>query len=169
MDRSGIILLISKRLMVFTVVTLVLTGVLFLFADRIGRFPISWFCIECGFIGGFVSIQQRLKNVSDQELEYLSQSWTAILVIPVFGGVFAVVLYLLFLSGIIESSLFPKFYIPKFDTSRTTLKDLICFFKETYPESGRDFAKLAFWSFVAGFSERFVPQIIHKLSDRKDN
>jgi hypothetical protein len=35
-----------------------------------------------------------------------------------------------------------------------------------------DFAKLLFWCFVAGFSERFVPQIINKTlngtADRKN-
>jgi hypothetical protein len=33
-------------------------------------------------------------------------------------------------------------------------------FVGTYPQTGVDFAKLVFWCFVAGFSERFVPQII---------
>ena len=27
-------------------------------------------------------------------------------------------------------------------------------------------AKLLFWSFVAGFSERFVPQIINRVADQ---
>ena len=35
---------------------------------------------------------------------------------------------------------------------------------ETYPNSGEDFAKLIFWSFVSGFSERFVPQIISNIA-----
>ena len=106
MERSRRILAVSKRLLVFTGVSLLLTAVLFLLAFYFQRFPVSWFCFECGIIGGFVSIQQRLKEVGDEELEYLGQSWTAILMIPVFGGVFSLVLYLLFLSGIVESALF---------------------------------------------------------------
>ena len=112
MERSRRILAVSKRLLVFTGVSLLLTAVLFLLAFYFQRFPVSWFCFECGIIGGFVSIQQRLKEVGDEELEYLGQSWTAILMIPVFGGVFSLVLYLLFLSGIVESALFPDFAIP---------------------------------------------------------
>jgi hypothetical protein len=34
----------------------------------------------------------------------------------------------------------------------------------TYPVAGVDFAKLIFWSFLAGFFERLVPQIISKTS-----
>lgn len=39
-------------------------------------------------------------------------------------------------------------------------------FRETYPSSGPDLAKLLFWSFVAGFSERFVPQLISNVTTR---
>ncbi len=114
-ERSSRILLVSRRLLVFTVVTLILTVCLFVVAFYYNRFPVSWFCFECGIIGGFVSIQQRLKKVEDEELEYLSQSWIAILVNPIFGGVFALLFYVLFLSGIIEGSLFPELAIPEFE------------------------------------------------------
>jgi hypothetical protein len=40
---------------------------------------------------------------------------------------------------------------------------------QTFPASGTDIAKLLFWSFVAGFSERFVPQIIRKTAENVDN
>ncbi len=165
MGRSRPILAVSRRLLIFTGFSLVLTAILFLVAFYFHRFPVSWFCFECGIIGGFVSIQQRLKQVSNEELEYLDQSWTSILVIPVFGGVFSLVLYLLFLSGIVDSFLFPDFAIPEFEGRPIpTTDDLRRFFVETYPASGEDFAKLGFWSFVAGFSERFVPQIIHSVA-----
>jgi hypothetical protein len=170
MKRAKKIVRISNRLLIFTAVTLILTACLFLFTFHYDRFPLSWFCFECGIIGGFMSIQQRLKKIDDKELEYLGQSWAAILIMPVFGGVFSLVLYVLFLSGIIEGSLFPDFAIPEFPKNNMpTVEDLKCFFLGTYPKSGADFAKLAFWSFVAGFSERFVPQIIHRVSENRQN
>ena len=168
LERTGRILLVSKHLLLFTLVTLAATAAVFCIGLWLGRFPVSWFCFECGIIGGFVSIQQRLKRVSDDELTYLSQSWTAILVVPVFGGVFALVLYILFLSGLVEGPLFPTITIPPFTKGTPTIADLRRFFTETYPASGSDFAKLAFWCFVAGFSERFVPQIIQRVSDRSE-
>jgi hypothetical protein len=166
MDRSRRILIVSKRLLTFTVATLILTVALFIVAFLFKRFPVSWFCFECGILGGFVSIQQRLKKVEDEELEYLCQSWIAILMNPIFGGLFSLVLYVLFLSGIIESPLFPRFKIPEFSCP-PTVDDLRRFFAETYPALGSDFAKLAFWSFVAGFSERLVPEMIHRVTKNK--
>ena len=87
-----------------------------------------------------------------------------ILVIPLFGGISALVLYILFLSGILESPLFPEFRLPEFveGAGRENIRQ---FLTETYPVSGEDTAKLLFWSFVAGFSERFVPQIITRIVD----
>ena len=35
---------------------------------------------------------------------------------------------------------------------------------KTYPSTGSDLAKFLFWSFVAGFSECFFPQIINKVA-----
>ena len=164
-DRPDLILLVSKRLLLFTMATLVLTGGLFLISLYFDRFPISWLCFESGIIGGFVSIQQRLKRAGDEELGYLGKSWIAILVVPAFGGVFALVLYLLFLSGIVQGSVFPGFAIPSFSKHPfPTVDDLRQFFTKTYPASGPDFARLTFWSFIAGFSGRFVPQIIHRVS-----
>lgn len=103
---------ISKRLLIVTLTALLLTIVLFLFPFLGERFPISWLTFLAGIIGGFVSIQQRLKLLSDDELRHLSESWLNIVMVPVFGGIFALVLYLLMLSGILEGELFPTFSIP---------------------------------------------------------
>jgi len=123
------------------------------------KFMVSWACFGTGLVGGFVSIQQRIKNIGDEELELLSRSWFQILLIPVYGGIFALVLYLALLGGIVNSPIFPHFSIPPFSIppSANDMKNL---FVGTFPETGVDFAKLMFWCFVAGFSERFVPQII---------
>jgi hypothetical protein len=123
------------------------------------KFMVSWACFGCGLIGGFVSIQQRIKNVGDEELDLLSRSWAQILLIPVYGGIFALVLYIALLSRIVEGPLFPTFSIPVFATPPST-NDMKSLFTGTYPLTGVDFAKLVFWCFVAGFSERMVPQII---------
>ncbi len=163
-QRTKRLLTISKRLLIFAALSLVVTsiifGVTFFLKEKL---MISWLVFECGIIGGFVSIQQRLKQIGSEELELLSESWATILVIPIYGGIFSLVLYTLFLSGIIDGHLFPDFSIAKFSASPTT-EDVVVFLTKTYPSQGADIAKLIFWSFVAGFSERFVPQIIHKVS-----
>lgn len=126
------------------------------------RFMVSWAAFGCGILGGFVSVQQRLKRIGDEELDLLAQSWFQILLIPLYGGIFALVLYVGFLSGIVEGSLFPKFASPTFSQPLPTVDDIKAFLSKTYPASGADLAKFLFWSFVAGFSERLVPQILEK-------
>ena len=59
-----------------------------------------------------------------------------------------------------------------FNNGSLKLIDFNNFLKLTFPKSGPNVAKLIFWSFVAGFSERFVPQIIKKTvegSTEKNN
>jgi hypothetical protein len=158
--RCERLLIITKRLIIMTSSALAILAAVFaatLFFRQ--RFMVSWACFASGLIGGFVSIQQRIKNVGEEELELLSRSWFQILLIPVYGGIFALVLYLTFLSRIIEGPLFPAFSVPVFSVPPST-DDLKNLFATTYPSTGADFGKLIFWCFVAGFSERFVPQII---------
>jgi len=126
---------------------------------------VSWVAFGCGLLGGFVSIQQRLKLLGDEELESLAKSWFQILLIPIYGGIFSLVLYVAFLSEIVTGTLFPHFSIPAFTAPMPTRDDMIAFLDATFPSSGQDVAKLLFWSFVAGFSERFVPQILEKTSE----
>lgn len=97
----------------------------------------------------------------------LSKSWFQILLIPVYGGIFALVLCLVFLSKIVEGPFFPQFAMAEFSRPVPSTADIRDFFAKTYPATGMDLAKLLFWSFVAGFSERFVPQIIDQVNREK--
>ena len=158
--RCERLLIITRRLIIMTFSALGILASVFaatLFFRQ--KFMVSWACFGTGLVGGFVSIQQRIKNVGEEELELLSRSWFQILLIPVYGGIFALVLYLAFLGGIVDSPIFPHFSIPTFSVPPST-DDMKNLFVGTFPQTGIDFAKLVFWCFVAGFSERFVPQII---------
>jgi hypothetical protein len=163
MTRTEKLLTVTKRLILMTAGAL--SFVVAIFAVTLIRgnhFMVSWACFGCGLVGGFVSIQQRVKKFGDEELELLSTSWFQILLIPVYGGIFALVLYLGFLSAIVTGPLFPEFAGPPFSKPIPSTEDIRNFFALTYPSTGADLAKLLFWSFVAGFSERFVPQILDK-------
>ncbi len=158
--------LITKRLIIFSAATLGLTAILFGATILLHlHFFISWFSVQVGIIGGFVSIKQRLGKMTEEELTVLSGSWASTMIVPIYGGIFALVLYVIFLSGLVKSDLFPIFYVPKFD-SPPTRDNLISLFSETSPLTAIDFAKFTFWSFVAGFSERFVPQLIESLESK---
>lgn len=166
--RAGYLVSVTKRLILMTTVALLLVAGLFALTLRGDRFMVSWASFGCGLLGGFVSIQQRLKRLTDQELELLSSSWFQIVLIPIYGGIFALVLYLAFLSKIIEGNVFPHFSSPSFTQPLPTTSDVRNFFSQTYPTTGEDLAKLLFWSFVSGFSERFVPQILQSSEKKTD-
>ena len=164
MSRSENILRVTRRLILMTSAVLVCVVAVFAVTLIFGqRFMVSWACFGCGILGGFISIQQRLKSFGTQELQLLSNSWFQILLVPIYGGIFALILYVGFLSQIVTGALFPQFSVPAFHQPPTT-DDLKRFFADTYPSSGVDLAKLLFWCLVAGFSERLIPQIISKTA-----
>ncbi len=168
MDKQKKLLIISKRLVIFATLSLVVAAILFSITIFVGLpLYMSWFAFECGIMGGFVSIQQRLKKIGDEELTLLSESWATILLIPIYGGVFSLVLFVLFLSGLLKGHLFPEFWVPEFGAP-PTIDNIKEFLTKSYPLSATDFAKFAFWSFVAGFSERLVPQVIKQVTSTSE-
>jgi hypothetical protein len=166
MQREENLLKVTRRLILMTATALGAIGLVFAATLWGGyRFMISWACFGCGMIGGFISIQQRLKHVSNTELALLAKSWFQISLVPIYGALFALILYVGFLGQIVTGPLFPQFYIPPFGKPPVS-EDLARFFRETSPASGADVAKLLFWSLIAGFSERLIPQIIsHTATD----
>ncbi len=169
MEKEQKYITVTRRLLISGAVSLGITAILFGITLILRKhFFTSWFCLQCGIIGGFVSIKQRLKDMRNDELTVLSTSWASVLTVPIYGGIFSLVLYVLFISGLVRGDLFPSFYVPPF-ASPPTHANLLSLFLETFPDTGADFGKLAFWSFVAGFSERFVPQIIQKLSSQEES
>ena len=131
--RYGKLLKITKRLILMTLCALSVVVLMFGVTLILGkRFMVSWACFGCGLIGGFVSIQQRLKQIADEELELLSRSWFQILLIPIYGGIFALVLYLAFLGNIVQGAMFPKFFVPDFAVPPSS-DDMKKLFMATYP------------------------------------
>ena len=77
---------VTKRLIISTGVALGFIVIVFAVTFLSGnRFMVSWACFGCGLLGGFVSIQQRLRTLGDEELGLLSQSWFQIALIPIYG------------------------------------------------------------------------------------
>ena len=97
-------------------------------------------------------------------MRLLNRSWFSILLVPIFGGVFCLVLYVTFLSGIISGGAFPVFDFPQKYEALSNTHYIRAVLTATYPSAGQDLAKLVFWSFVSGFSERFDPQLVTKIS-----
>jgi hypothetical protein len=132
-------------------------GFTIVFEDRI---MVSWACFGCGMLGGFISVQQRLKTFGRADLELMSRLLFEIVLIPVYGGLFALALCVGFLSQIVTGALFPQLAVAPVHFPATA--DLQAFFGQSYPASDGDLAKPMFWRLVVEFFERFVPQIISR-------
>ena len=101
-----------------------------------------------GALGSTVSFFSR-QDLSPKEI-----SRTRTLVgTQVFGAVFATLLFLAFVGGLVQGSLFPAFR--SFGSSDVSWFGLLFF--------PSDWARLMVWSFIAGFSERFVPDLLNNL------
>jgi hypothetical protein len=156
----------TKKLVIFTVIILFFF-IVFLYGylkinEAQERSYLLLFVFVFGLLGGFVSLQQRLPKLSQEELELLSSSWISIVLVPLNGGFFALILMLMFAGQIIEGALFPR-YPDNFEIHDAA--SFLQWMKTGYPVNGVDAAKLLFWSFVAGFSERFVPQLIDRTTE----
>jgi hypothetical protein len=166
-QRQECLQFITRRLVIFTLVILAALAVtvysVLLLTKREGSILVL-LVFAAGLLGGFVSIQQRLPRISGAELRVLANSWISITLIPINGGIFAMVLMFVFIGGIVQGELFPNY--PEFKISNVT--EFFNWIENGYPLTGADVSKLLFWAFVAGFSERFVPQVIMKVSKQAD-
>ncbi len=123
-----------------------------------------------GFTGGLISKIQRLRRGGEENRERKESRLTALIpdyILPsIIGGVFAIILMLVFDGGLIKGVVFPTYPEPKDFPVRDATEFLI-WVKTYYPINGGEIAKLWVWSFLAGFSERFVLDILSGLSSRR--
>lgn len=145
-----------KVLAAWSFVALIILTVFVLFVEWV---PVLVVTLGCGVLGGFISLQRRLKTLSIKDLELLNRSWYYTLLSPLTGGFLAVVLYMIFISGLLTGDLFPGFTLDPADTATpgsVVFKDII----QVRANTVQDYAKLLVWSFIAGYSEKFVINIL---------
>ena len=153
-NKVEIVKEVTRRLFT-SIAILICLSIGFFVALSMAKIPISVVAVVMvfGICGGFISVQRRLKSFNDEDLELLASSWPYVFLAPLTGGVLAVVIYLLFISGLLTGALFPTFDPPETGKGFTRLL-------ETVAHGPSDYAKVMFWAFVAGFSESFVTDII---------
>ena len=148
-----------------------------------------------GIVGGCVSMLQRIQSAPTEgdalfNLAALTNGWRGVSLSPLYGAIFACLLFVLFAAGILEGSVFPKIETvgsektqpaatatvtapanaaapvatptPN-ETQKVGVLQVKDFLKETGPKDGVSFALLMIWSFIAGFAERRVPDTLNRL------
>lgn len=132
--------------------------------------------IFAGMTGAFVSMQQRIQSAPSQgdplyNLSMLTHGWFGILLSPLSGAIFALILYMLFVSGMVSGALFPvprTFTVEDINSAKNPSISLFDFLSASGAINGVGYGKLLIWSFIAGFAERFVPDKLNKLVARDE-
>ncbi|HEX9930112.1 MAG TPA: hypothetical protein VGB02_16380 [Pyrinomonadaceae bacterium] len=153
-------------------------------ADLIGGYKLNlsagvatlFVVIFAGMTGAFVSMQQRIQSAPSQgdplyNLSMLTHGWFSILLSPLSGAIFALILYMLFVSGLVSGHLFPiprTFTVEDINSAKNPSISLFDFLSASGAINGVGYGKLLIWSFIAGFAERFVPDKLNKLVARDE-
>jgi hypothetical protein len=122
--------------------------------------------LYAGMLGGFISALRRMQSIKDDSDSVFviqdiagTEFWLSLS--PILGAVFAVVALLFFASGQLGGTVFPAF------------NDLglgaWSFWTKLLPKAPEDYAKLFLWSFIAGFAERLVPDMIDRAIRRTES
>ena len=116
--------------------------------------------ILCGVLGGLISMLRRLQALPPGTTPLfdtiaLNAGQFGIGLAPIYGGIFAMVLYLVFLSGILDTVI-----------ASTAGNTVFPRFADATPKSTPDYAKLLVWAFIAGFAEQMVPDVLNRLTTR---
>ena len=123
------------------------------------EYPISWFIIIAAILGSVVNQPFRHGEPQHETFGWIVGYvfWKSTVSI-----VFAFVLYMMFIAGLISGDMFPRFVRTTIETGGqyVNMKE---FATKIDPESYKDVAKILVWSFVAGYSEKFVPNLISQI------
>lgn len=164
-ERQEMIRIISNRLfmalLVLLVISLAVSYLTLHYSESVAG-TTNWMVILCGAIGGFISLQRRLKSFEQEDLMLLARSWIFVLLSPLVGGILALLLYFLFVAGLLEGDLFPDF------NATDNIKSGLSMLFEVEGADYKDYAKLIFWCFLAGYSESFVTNIISHFESSAD-
>ncbi len=128
-------------------------------------FPFVLAIFLAGTLGGVTNNYIRLKAIPADQAIFPNTTTNQLAIIqvyvsPIIAGVFGCILYYIFVSGILRGALFPEF-----TGVEENFQSVSEIFNTIDPKTNQDSVKAIVWSFVAGFSEKMVPNIIDKIAE----
>ncbi len=133
----------------------------FIVQGEVSDLPIGWFVIVAAVLGSLLNEPFRKEVYIPETISFrfLYVLWKCSVSV-----VFAFLFYLISVGELIQiADLVPKF------TVKDGFKegwDVVTFLHNVEPESYKDIARLMIWCFLAGYSEKFVPNILQSLEAR---
>jgi len=130
---------------------------------NIGAF---WFAFAGGILGGSIALIKRIECGNASQLDQVFRSWYGLLMPLLYGGVMAIIAYGFFMAqilsgegggGLLTTNLFPSF--TDLEGERVTAMA----FRNMRPKTLQDLGKLLIWCFLAGYSERFIINILGRM------
>jgi hypothetical protein len=130
--------------------------------------PVLVLVTLAGMLGAFFSALARLYNADQLSVAIISDTATQLrgwhlfmysLTPPIIGAIAAVVLYVAFLGGLVAGGLFPVMTCKAANGCRQLAEVL----NDYGPSEAQDYGKALIWAFIAGFSERLVPDTLQSL------
>ncbi len=167
LTKKPIIIIFFIQLALLTLLTIlsIIGGVIE--SLNIGAF---FFSIIMGAIGASISILNRMKKADSKFSEEFEKiNLWAILMPILYGTLLSGVSYLFFMSGILSgdggNGLLTSNLFPNFGKITETSDNILKQFMGIRPETIQDTGKLLVWSFIAGYSEKFVINILSELEN----
>ncbi len=127
--REGLRDQMTKRAVVMTTVVVLVIGLALLinisvslkvpaFNDLSAVFITVLTVMMAGIVGGCISMLQRIQSTPTEgdalfNLAALTSGWRGIMLAPVYGGIFAFILFVLFAGGVLNGVVFPTIVTPK--------------------------------------------------------
>lgn len=124
-------------------------------------FPLTLAIFITGAGGGVINTYFRLKNVAPVDVNI--NAILQVYITPIIAGLLGWICYAFFLTEMLKGPLFPDF-----TGKNLPYTDLSSVFT-IVPLTTLDAAKALLWSFVAGFSEKMIPNILDKLAAQGEN
>jgi len=141
-----------------------------LLLGRIGRGNVAAVIFFAGAVGATLNTYYRLSKLaaipaSELNLDPIDEKLMSLqmYVSTLVGGILAILMYGLCFSGLVEGALFPKF---KSAAEQAEYENLQVFLGQLRPATTVDAAKAVIWSFISGFSERLIPNLLDRFVAR---